>query len=528
MTDQKKSFQYIPIVAAVFTVAGLLLGKYLYQDGIQNPFSSFGSEGKVEEVISTVTNYYVDSVNQESLTDNAIREVLAQLDPHSTYLPAALVPKEKERMQGNFVGIGIEFRIVDDSLIVVWPIPGGPCANSGILAGDRLIGLDGKEVPLGTMTTDSLVSLLRGKAGSNVNIMVYRPSQKEVLNFDVVRSEIPIYSIDASFLINSNIGFVKINRFSKKTHLEFVKATNDLIEKGAKKLIIDVRDNPGGSLKAVKDVCNELLEENREILSTKGNNEFEKFEADGSGRYQKIELAILINERSASASEILAGAIQDNDRGIIIGRRTFGKGLVQNVIPLQDNSRINLTVARYYMPSGRCIQKPFEKNHLDKYRHESIERGESGELYHEMKKEFPDSLKFKTLKGRTVIAQNGINPDYFVPIDTSFNSEFLFALAEKDLIRDFIVKHYSSSASKDTLLSAYLGGINDQQLGEKFKLFVDENEIEWQEKEWQESKKFIILRMRAYIARGKFGGSGFYEVISSDDHEVIKAIELFK
>ena len=359
----KLIYNYLPLIGAICIVIGLFLGKFLYQDSSSTPIIfSGGSGGKVDEVIEQVVENYVDPVNENEITEFAVRKLLSHLDPHSTYIPPKEVEKEQERMSGKFEGIGIEFRIIDDTLFVINPIKGGPSQKAGILAGDRIVGLNKKEIPLGKLETDSLVSLLRGKSGSVVELMVFRPFSEGIINLEVTRGEIPIFSIDAATLLTDEIGYVKQNRFSSQTHLEFKEAAQTLINKGARKFIIDLRDNPGGSLNSVVSLCDELLPEGRNIVYTKGENERETYNSNKNGDFMDRELTVLINQNSASASEILAGALQDNDKATIIGRRTFGKGLVQAVIPLKDRSSIHLTIARYYTPTGRCIQKPFE-NH---------------------------------------------------------------------------------------------------------------------------------------------------------------------
>lgn len=523
----KISQQYLPLIAAGFTVIGLFLGKYLYQDG---DLISIGSsnDGKVEEVISKVMDLYVDTVDQTEITDYAIEHLLQNLDPHSTYIPAKNVPRSKERMQGNFVGIGIEYRIIDDTLMVVSPIKGGPSESAGILAGDRFIGINNQEIELGKLNGDSLIDLLRGEAGTKVNILVYRPKSKKQQSILITRSEIPIYSIDASFLIQEEIGFIKINRFSQRTFSEFELATQTLIEKGAKKFILDVRGNPGGSLHSIKQICNEFLEKGAKILETKSKGEVDKTFADGEGKLIQFPISILIDQNSASASEILAGVMQDNDRATIVGRRTFGKGLVQQVITLDDRSQVNLTIARYYIPSGRCIQKPFEGGEIDLYHQERANRWDTGELYQARKLTPPDSLAFKTKEGRLVFGNEGVYPDVFVALDTTFTSVLLTEFLRKDVLRNLATKFYYPQKFNAQEYHQFIEEIQEIDFKKALMQYSNDLGIKWNERDWEISKEFIESRLTAYIVRAKFGNTGYYETIAPTDHETIQAIKALK
>ena len=516
MSNNKSNLYYLPIVASLFTVLGLVLGKYLYTDGSLVSFS--GNEGKIEEVISTVVNRYVDTVNQSEITDYAIVSLLEQLDPHSTYLPASKVPRAREQMRGNFIGIGIEYRIIDDSLIIVAPIKGGPAETAGMQSGDRLIGVNGKEFSLGKLPTDSLLTLLRGKAGSELNITTYRPFSKEIIKVNLIRKEIPIYSLNASLLLNDSTAFIKINRFARKTPIELKTAVDNLINKGANNLIIDLRGNPGGSLTSVKAICNEFLNKGDTILSTRRQGNIETSIADGTGNLQKIPVIIIVDRNSASASEILAGTLQDNDRAIIVGRRTFGKGLVQAVISLQDKSRINLTIAKYHLPSGRCIQKPYFKDQLHKYRMENNQRleGEDFDIFH-------DSLRFYTKTGRVVYAESGISPDEFVPFDNTYRTKLSLQLTEKKLISDFIVKFYSPEMLIGSSPKECLDNIKTENLLKLLKSYSKLKDISWNEEQWDISKPYLLNIMKAHIVRMKFGKNGYFKISSLLDQDILKA-----
>lgn len=511
---------YIPLLAAGFTLLGLFLGKILYQNG---DVLSFSSTGKVEEVLDNVSKRYVDSVDIDLLTDDAITHFLQNLDPHSTYLPASKVPQEQERMRGDFVGIGIEYQIIDDTIMVVWPIEDGPSEQAGMLAGDRIIGIEGVQLTITKASTDSLIQTLRGQAGTEFMLMVYRPFNKQTLELKITRAEIPMYSVDAHFMLDNSIGYLKINRFSHKTYQEVVAATDDLIQKGAKSLMIDVRENPGGALDAVIDVCNEFLAKGDKILTTKGLKDQEEFIADGSGKYQNIPLAILVNQYSASASEILAGALQDNDRAHIVGRRTFGKGLVQAVIPLKDKSRINLTIARYYIPSGRSIQKPYGSDDVSTYREDMKNRWESGELTDEGKINMPDSLKYYTKNKRVVFGGGGIVPDFFMPIDTNSFKGLYAQIQEKNLIRAFILRNYFPQTILAEEYDEAFTEINTDELEQRFRKHLSIEKINYTEKEWIESKDLVMNYLIAYAFKLKFGNEGYYKVVTSLDKEILRA-----
>jgi len=527
MDNKKFLLNYIPLLAAICIVLGVFLGRFLYEGGSSTLFSmSNSSDGKVDEVIEQVVSSYVDPVNENEITEFAINKLLAHLDPHSTYIPPHEVQGEKERMSGKFEGIGIEFRVIEDTLIVVNAIKGGPSEKAGIKAGDRIIGLNLQEIALGKLKTDSLVKLLRGKSGSEVALIVIRPFNKGKITIPVIRGEIPIFSIDANFMLDQEIGYVKINRFSYQTLFEFKEATESLVNKGAKKLIIDVRDNPGGSLNAVIGICKELLPNDRNIVYTKGENEQETYNSSADGAFKDLKLTILINRNSASASEILAGALQDNARATIIGRRTFGKGLVQSVITLRDQSRIHLTIARYYTPSGRCIQKSFDKDDMSGYRHDELERWGNGELYSADSIKVVDSLKYKTLSGRTVYGGGGITPDVFVSLDTNSNSKMLCQILDSNLIRNFAIKFYTASSIKGADYNESNELLQQSDLVATFKAYCRSKNIQWSKLDWITSQAYIHNRLEAYILRVKYKNNGYFRKTGEIDNEVIEALKV--
>lgn len=530
MNENNSPFRsYFPIVCAICVLFGLLLGRFLYEDSASSTLFSFSEKsGKVDEVINEVVAKYVDPVDQKELTEYAIKKLLENLDPHSSYIPPQDVSSEKERMQGKFDGIGIEFRIIQDTLMVVSTIVDGPSEKAGLLAGDRIIGVDEKEVPLGTLSSDSLVKVLRGKSGSVVTLMIYRPVQKSTVNIPVIRGEIPIYSIDVAAMLTDVVGYVKINRFSYQTQYEFKEAVKTLKAKGAKQLIVDVKDNPGGSLGAVIDVCDQLLPEGRNIVYTKGENEEDSYNSMRSGEFMNMDVAVLVNRNSASASEILAGALQDNDKAIVVGRRTFGKGLVQDVITLNDKSRLHLTIARYFTPSGRCIQKPFEKNKVYDYRHEELERWENGELYHRDSIKVNDSLVYKTMNGRLVYGGGGVIPDVFVPYDTTQNSDLLFAILGKNLMGNFAVQMFTSEMIVSSDYEEANKQLNLVEVMPKFKAYVEANDVQWNAEEYATSEQYIQNQLAAFLLRVRFGNYGFWRKIAEQDADVNAALIALK
>lgn len=526
MHNKKLLYNYLPVIGSICIVIGLLLGKFLYQKGA--PSSTLFSrhyDGKVDEVIEKIVENYVDTINEKEITEYAITNLLAHLDPHSTYIPPRDVSREKERMSGKFEGIGIEFRIIEDTLMVINTIKEGPSKKAGILAGDRIIGLNGERINFGKLTSDSLVKRLRGKSGSTLNLMVYRPFDEGLSTIDVTRGEIPIFSVDAEVMLSDTVGYIKINRFSYQTNSEFKRSAKTLQNKGAKKLIIDVRDNPGGSLDAVIGICEDLLPKGRNIAYTKGENEQASYNSLYNGDFASMAVTVLINQNSASASEILAGALQDNDKATIIGRRTFGKGLVQSVINLKDQSRIHLTIARYYTPSGRCIQKPFTKDDIDGYRDEEYDRWGNGELYHKDSIKILDTTLYKTVKGRTVYGGGGVIPDVFVPLDTTMNSKLLFSIIKKSLISSYAIKFFTPNKLKGITFKECAAALDTLQIEKLFILYCKNNKITWNAENWQTSRVYILNRLHAYILRVKFGNNGFYRKVAEKDLDIITSLQ---
>ena len=381
-----------------------------------------------------ISNLYVDQVDENKLVESAIVKMLEQLDPHSTYSDPEEVKALNEPLQGNFDGIGIQFNMATDTLFVIQPVSGGPSEKVGILAGDRIIEVNDTVIAGVKMSTEDVMRRLRGKRGTEVTVKVMRRGVKELLPFTIKRDKIPVYSLDASYMVDKKIGYIRVNRFAATTGKEFADALHRLQKEGMRDLILDLQGNGGGYLNAAIELANQFLGKKELIVYTEGRrNPRAEFDAEGNGDFLNGRLVVLVDEFSASASEIVTGALQDWDRAIVVGRRTFGKGLVQRPIDLPDGSMIRLTVARYYTPSGRCIQKPYES--IEQYNKDLIDRYNRGEMLSADSIHFPDSLKYKTLKlGRTVYGGGGIMPDYFVPVDTTMYTDYYLALRDKGAI----------------------------------------------------------------------------------------------
>ncbi len=423
-----------PLVIALAIIVGIFLGRYYKNTQVEKRFYIYPRTDKLSNIINFIHDEYVDPISKETLVENTIPKILDQLDPHSIYIPASELESVNEPLEGNFSGIGVQFNMLNDTLVVIQTVANGPSEKVGILAGDRIVRVDTITVAGVKMPSDSIVKLLRGPKGTKVSVGVERKDVKEILNFDIVRDNIPLYSVDASYMINDSIGYIKINKFARTTFDEFISAVKKLEDQHMKKLILDLRGNGGGYMNASVNIADQFLADKELIVYTKGHAKGrEDFRSSPGGICAHTGLEILIDEGSASASEILTGAIQDNDRGLIIGRRSFGKGLVQEQQTLSDGSAIRLTIARYYTPTGRCIQKPYNHGRKEYY-NDLSERFMNGEMEDKDSIHFNDSLKFTTPKGHIVYGGGGIMPDVFVPMDTTGVTDYYVAIRNKGLI----------------------------------------------------------------------------------------------
>lgn len=517
-------FFVLLIVLSLF--AGIYAGVRM---GRKSMKSSYAKADKISSIIRLIDAVYVDTINSAEITEKTIPAILENLDPHSTYIPARDMQEVEEEMQGNFSGIGVQFSIQEDTIMIIDVISGGPSAKLGILAGDRIVMVNDSSVTGKEITNDKVLKLLRGKKGTKVNVSIHRKGFKNLFEYEITRGEIPIYSVDVSYMIDGQTGFIKISRFAEKTYREFTDAMEKLDKAGASKIIVDLRGNPGGYLAAVIRMVNDFLENGDPILVTKGKAQPTKtYSANAKNIWNNKKLYLLIDEFSASASEIFAGAIQDNDRGIVIGRRSFGKGLVQEQIPFADGSALRLTVARYYTPSGRSIQKSY-KNGNDSYFEDLFSRMKHGEFSSADSIHFADSLKYHTRKGRTVYGGGGIMPDFFVPADTSGRSDYFDLIYQKGLVYQYAFQY--SDLNRKTLgklrgaaeIAAYL---EQQNILDQFTRYAAEKGIPADKTGLNESGFIIKTQLKAYIARNILGEEGFYPIIQDVDKTLLKAIEI--
>jgi carboxyl-terminal processing protease len=488
---------------------------------------------KFGTVLDRIQRYYVDSINQEMLVEDAIKGLLKELDPHSSYLTPKEVEEMNEPLQGNFEGIGVSFNILNDTVYIISPISGGPSEKVGIMAGDRIIKVDGKNIAGISITNDQVFALLKGKKGTRVNISILRKGEG-LIDFDVTRDKIPIYSVDASYNAGDGIGYIKLNRFSMTTMDEFQKAIKTLKEENVKNLILDLTGNGGGYLDVAISLADQFLETNKLVLYTQGvNSPKQEYYSTRDGSFEKGHLVILIDEGSASASEIVTGAIQDWDRGIIVGRRSYGKGLVQKQMPLPDRSMIRLTVAKYYTPTGRLIQKPYKMDR-DDYDKDLLNRYMNGEMAHKDSIHFPDSLKYYTLKNtRLVYGGGGIMPDYFVSIDTSYYSDYYRQLIRKGLLNRYVLQYVDARRNelhrKYTDFAAFKTGfVLTDDFMTAFYNFASENGLPKNDKDLALSGNQIQLLLKSYIARDLWSNNEFFEILNDNDPKFETAMNILR
>ena len=490
-----------------------------------------------------ISQLYVDSVNENSLVESAIVKMLSQLDPHSTYSNPDEVKEMNEPLQGNFDGIGVQFQMMEDTLLVIQPVSGGPSEKVGILAGDRIIAVNDSAIAGVKLSTEDIMKRLRGPKGTKVDLTVLRREVKDLLHFTVKRDKIPLYSLDAAYMIEPGIGYIRVSRFAMTTGKEFLEAMQKLQAKGMVDLILDLQGNGGGYLNAAIDLANEFLGPRELIVYTEGRAEKRSnFFAKGNGHFLQGRLVLLVDEYSASASEIVAGAMQDWDRAVIVGRRSFGKGLVQRPIDLPDGSMIRLTVARYYTPSGRSIQKPYTKSAKDggnavevdfeQYRSDLIVRYNNGELMHADSIHFPDSLKYTTKRlGRTVYGGGGIMPDYFVPMDTTSYTKLHRNLVVKGVINKtssvYIDTHRKDLQRRFKEFNAFNAGYQvGNDVLDILKEEAEKAKVDLTDEEYQQSLPLIRTQLKALMARDLWDISEYYQVINTANESVKQALRV--
>ena len=531
--NHKNSSPFLPLFFALVLVVGIFIGIRLNRNSQQNQllqmFSNENtSQNKLDELLNYVLREYVDTLNRDSLTDKTIETLLGNLDPHSAYIPAADLQATNEPLNGNFEGIGVEFNLLRDTIYVVTAIPGGPSEKAGIKSGDKIIFVDGKKVAGIGITNEMVFKNLKGKGGTIVKIGVLRFGTANIEYFKITRGKIPIYSIDASYMMDSITGFVKISRFASTTFIEFESALAKLDKLGMKQLILDLRGNPGGYLDAAIDICDEFLPKGKMIVYTQGKNRpRQNSMATEQGRFEQQKLVILIDENSASASEIVAGAIQDNDRGAIIGRRSFGKGLVQEQNEFKDGSAIRLTIARYYTPSGRSIQKPYTNGNIEDYYNEEMERYDSGELVNADSVKLNKKLKYTTPAGKIVYGGGGIMPDYFIPIDTTKLSRYISELLYKNIINDFALEYVNKNRANLKYASAKefnQGFVVSAPLVNELKAYANKNNIKTKANDFEKGLDVLSNQLKAYIAKDIFNQEAWFLVKNSHDDACKRAL----
>ena len=523
----KKNYFWLPLLIAATLAAGIFIGgKLHFDDTPEKLFTTNSKKDKLNRLIDYIDYEYVDDVNTDSIVDVTVNNILDKLDPHSVYIPKSEIRKETENMKGDFVGIGISFYMYKDTIAVIRAIEGGPSIEVGIQPGDRILEADGAKLYGEELQSEEIIKKLRGKSGTPVNLKIYRKEEDKTFKIKVKRANVPIRSVEAHYMLTNDLGYIKMNRFAETTYREFKSALIELKEMGATALALDVRDNPGGYLGIAEQIADEFLEDDKLILFTKNKKgTVEKSFATRKGDFERGHVYVLINERSASASEIVAGALQDNDKGTIIGRRSFGKGLVQREMPLPDGSAVRLTISRYYTPTGRSIQRSYD-NGVENYYKDYYKRYSNGELKSADSIKVADSLKFTTPKGKVVYGGGGIIPDVFVPLNTSkeedqvnfvlasgylgnFVFEYLdknrnrfFAYNEKQFIEEVIID--------DELLEAFIEYAANRRIVLNFNKYAEQ------------TKKYI----KATIAEQLYSKRAYHQIIDDDDTMILKVLEL--
>jgi carboxyl-terminal processing protease len=523
---------YIPLLIALAIVTGILIGNKLSRNAGAGLSSVYRSQSnKLDAVIELINNSYVDSISVDTLIEKTIPQLLKNLDPHTAYIPSKDMVEVEEEMRGNFGGIGVQFSIQNDTVMVVDVISGGPSSKLGILPGDRIVTVNDTLLAGKDLKNEKVLSKLRGEKGTKVKVGIKRKGFRDLFDYEITRGEIPIYSVDVSYMIDQAIGYIKVSRFGETTYREFMDGMDKLHLQGMKTVIVDLRGNPGGYLNAVIRMVNEFLDKGQLIVYTQGNSQPRKtFNADNSGKYRDKGVVVLIDDFSASASEIFAGAIQDNDRGWVIGRRSFGKGLVQEQIPFRDGSALRLTVARYYTPSGRSIQKPYDKGN-DEYYKDIMDRAIHGEFQQADSIKFADTLKYTTSSGRIVYGGGGIMPDVFVPADTLGFSNYYSKITQKGFVYQFALDFADKNRtqlSKMTSIGEFENYFRNANVLQQFIGYAAQKGVSASSDDLKKSSKIIDHQVRAYIARNILGEEGFYPIIKNIDSAILQAIEKAK
>ena len=525
--------RFIPFLLAICLIAGIAIGTFYANHFSGNKLGIINtSSNKLNALLRIIDDQYVDTVNMGELVEEAMPQILSELDPHSSYIPAKDLEAVNADLKGSFSGIGIQFTIQNDTIHVNSVIQGGPSEKVGLMAGDRIVEVDDSAFVGKIVTNSEAMKRLKGEKGSKVKLGVYRPGEKDLLHFTVIRGNIPVKSIDAAYMINEKVGYIKVNKFGETTYPELLIALAKLNQKNCEGLIVDLRGNTGGYMAAAIQMVNEFLPNNRLIVYTQGRKSpREDYNSNGTGSNQKMPLVVLVDEGSASASEIFAGAIQDNDRGTIVGRRSFGKGLVQQPIEFSDGSAIRLTIARYYTPSGRCIQKPYEKGKESEYELDLLTRYEHGEFFSADSIKQDETEVYHTRLGRPVYGGGGIMPDIFVPQDTTGMTSYFRMAANRGLIIrytfDYTDQNRSTLQKYDTpeKMEAYLKG---QNLLNKFAAWAEKKGLKRRNNLMMKSRRLFEMSLYGNIIYNMLGMEAYVEYLNESDKTVLKAIEILE
>jgi carboxyl-terminal processing protease len=485
---------------------------------------------KLDALLNMISYAYVDTVNQDKITDDAIRGLLKELDPHSVYIPADELKETNEPLVGKFEGVGIQFNILEDTIMVTQTISGGPSEKLGIRSGDRIVKIDDQNVANIKITNNDVLKKLRGDKGTKVKVGIYRRNEPALVEYTITRDKIPLYSVEASYVAAPGVGYIKISRFADTTVDEFKDALAKLKEQNIQSLVLDLTGNGGGYLNRSIELADEFLSSGKKVVYTEGRNTMrQESYATNIGGWEKGRLVILVDEGSASASEIVTGAVQDWDRGLVIGRRTFAKGLVQKPFPLPDGSAVRLTIARYYTPSGRCIQKPYAHGD-ENYEMDLSNRFQHGELYSADSIKFIDSLKFATNAGRTVYGGGGIMPDLFVPLDTSMGSKYYDELRRNGILNDFTLSYTDDNRAElkkqyaDVFALKQNFQVTDEFMN-KFVAYAEKKGVQREEAGYRTSEKLIRTQLKALVARDLFGTNAYYVIVNDINPFYTKALE---
>lgn len=529
----KNSSRFTPVIIAISVVIGILIGTFYAKHFAGNRLGIInGSSNKLNALLRIVDDQYVDTVNMADLVEKAMPQILAELDPHSTYIPAQKLEEVNAELEGSFSGIGIQFTIQDDTIHVSSVIQGGPSEKVGLMAGDRIVTVDDSLFVGKKVTNEKALRTLKGPKGSQVKLGIKRPTEKKLLSFTITRGDIPQNTIDAAYMLNDDLGYIQVSKFGRTTHVELLNAIALLSHKNCKGLVIDLRGNTGGYMEAAVRMVNEFLPEGKLIVYTQGRKypRADEF-ANGTGSCQKMPLVVLIDEGSASASEIFTGAIQDNDRGTVIGRRSFGKGLVQQPIDFSDGSAIRLTIARYYTPSGRCIQRPYASGKDKNYEMDWLTRYEHGEYFSKDSIKLDENLRYSTALGRPVYGGGGIMPDVFVPQDTTGVTSYLTEVLSKGLTIQFTF-HYTDS-NRDKLKpydteESLLNYLKKQGIVEQFIRYADSKGIKRRNILIQKSYKLLEKNLYGNIIYNMLGKEAYIKYFNTSDPTVKKAVEILE